>query len=216
MISNHKNQLATRFNPVLSEVEHFRLSEYFESRHSLYMTSMAIIKEGPPVGGHLGSAKYREGRQIMGILCKGGHISAAVYKQRSTWHVSQLIGRKRRQENFTIQRHCHLVSAFVLCSPKCLSFIFSFPDQWVGLPTLAHFNKFPNCNLETWEGYFACCERSQQAGTDMEVRTDEILIWAYMGRKEEQMERWRSLASKEDPAISIHGMVWGSLDGESD
>ena len=49
-----------------------------------------------------------------------------------------------------------------------------------------------------------------------EVRTDEILIWAYMGRKEEQMERWWSLASKEDPAISIHGMVWGSLDGESD
>ena len=69
MISNHKNQLATRFNPVLSELEHFRLSEYFESRHSLYMTSMAIIKEGPPVGGHLASAKYREGRQIMGILC---------------------------------------------------------------------------------------------------------------------------------------------------
>ena len=78
-----------------------------------------------------------------------------------------------------------------------------------------HFNNFPNCNLETWEGYFACCERTQQAGT-WEVRTDEILIWAYMGRKEEQMERWRSLASKEDPAISIHGMVWGSLDGESD
>ena len=68
------------------------------------MTCMAIIKEGPTVGGHLGSAKYREGRQIMGILCKGGHISAAVYKQRSTCHVSQLIGRKRRQENFTIQR----------------------------------------------------------------------------------------------------------------
>ena len=79
--SNHTNQLATRFNPVLG---HVRLSEYFESRNSLYMTSMAIIKEGPPVGGHLGSAKYREGRQIMGILCKGGHISAAVYKQRST------------------------------------------------------------------------------------------------------------------------------------
>ena len=88
MVSNHTNQLATRFNPVLSELEHVKLSEYFESRHSLYMTSMAIIKEGPPVGGHLGSAKYREGRQIMGILCKGGHISAAVYKQRSTWHIS--------------------------------------------------------------------------------------------------------------------------------
>ena len=176
--SNHTNQLATRFNPVLSELEHVKLSEYFESRHSLYMTSMAIIKEGPPVGGHLGSAKYREGRQIMGILCKGGHISAAVYKQRSTWHVSQLIGRKRRQENFTIQRHCHLVSAFVLCSPKCLSFIFSFPDQWVGLPTLAQdiSTTFQSATLKPEKDILLAMSGPSELAQSWEVRTDEILI----------------------------------------
>ena len=111
----------------------------------------------------------------MGILCKGGHISAAVYKQRSTWHVSQLIGRKRRQENFTIQRQCHLVSEFVLC---CLSFIFSFPNQWLGLPTLAQdfSTSFQTATLKPEKDILLAVSGPSKLAQTWEVRTDEILI----------------------------------------
>ena len=39
------------------------------------------FKERCPVGGH-GMAKYREGRHLIGILCKAGHISAAMLVSR--------------------------------------------------------------------------------------------------------------------------------------
>ena len=39
-------------------------------------------KERHPMGGRKHMAKYRGGRHLIGILCKAGHISAALHKSR--------------------------------------------------------------------------------------------------------------------------------------
>ena len=135
---------------------------------------MAIIKEGPPVGGHLGSAKYREGRQIMGILCKGGHISAAVYNQRSTWQSIDWAEKKTRKGHNTKA----VSSCFSICSLLSQMFIFSFPDQWVGLPTLAQdiSTTFQTATLKPEKDILLAVSGPSKLAQTWEVRTDEILI----------------------------------------
>ena len=70
------------------------------------------------------------------------------------------------------------VSAFVLCSPKCLSFICSFPDQLVGLPTLAQdiSTTFQTATLKPEKDILLAVSGPSKLAQTWEVRTDEILI----------------------------------------